>query len=54
MLAFPDLSELNAKWNTFIADPDWKKLSSSPRFNYEAIVSNISNLILNPTSYSQI
>jgi len=54
MLAFPDLSELDAKWKTFIADPDWKKLSSSPRFNYEAIVSNISNLILNPTSYSQI
>lgn len=54
MLSFPDLSELNAKWKAFGSDPDWKKLSSSPRFNFEAIVSNISNLILNPTSYSQI
>jgi hypothetical protein len=54
MLSFPDLSELNAKWKAFGADPDWKKLSSSPKFNFEAIVSNISNLILNPTSYSQI
>ena len=54
MLSFPDLSELNAKWKAFSADPDWKKLSSQSEYNYEAIVSNISNLILNPTSYSQI
>jgi hypothetical protein len=54
MLSFPDLSELNAKWKAFGSDPDWKKLSSSPKFNYEAIVSNIANLILNPASYSQI
>jgi hypothetical protein len=54
MLSFPDLSELDAKWKAFQTDPDWKKLSSSPKFNYEAIVSSISNLILRPTSYSQI
>ena len=54
MVSFPDLSELDAKWKAFFAHPDWKKLSSSPRFNYEAIVSNITNLILRPTSYSQI
>lgn len=54
MLSFPDLAELNAKWKAFGANPDWKKLVASPKFNYEAIVSNISNLILNPTSYSQI
>jgi hypothetical protein len=54
MLSFPDLAELNAKWKVFSNDPDWKKLSSSPKFSYEPIVSNISNLILNPTSYSQI
>ncbi len=54
MLSFPDLSELNAKWKAFGSNPDWKKLSSSPKYNYESIVSNISNLILNPTSYSQI
>jgi NIPSNAP len=54
MLAFPDLAELNAKWKAFSADPEWKKLSGSSKFSYEAIVSNISNLILNPTTYSQI
>jgi len=54
MLSFPDLAELNAKWKAFGSDPDWKKLSTSPQFSYEAIVSNIANLILNPKSYSQI
>ncbi|MBV9156310.1 MAG: NIPSNAP family protein [Acidobacteriaceae bacterium] len=54
MLSFPDLSELNAKWKAFGSDPDWKKLNTSPKFNYESIVSNITNLILSPASYSQI
>lgn len=54
MLSFPDLAELNAKWKNFGSHPDWKKLSSQPEYSYEQIVSNITNLILNPTSYSQI
>ena len=54
MLSFADLPELNAKWDVFRNDPEWKKLSGSPRYAYEAIVSNIDNLILSPTSFSQI
>ena len=54
MLTFPDLAELTARWKVFGADPAWNKLKSSPRYAYEEIVSNISNLILSPTSYSQI
>jgi hypothetical protein len=54
MLSFPDLAEMDAKWNAFSSDPEWKKLSGSPRYNFEPIVSNITNLILTPTSYSQI
>jgi hypothetical protein len=54
MVSFPDLDELNAKWKAFGADPGWKKLSGSSKFNYEPIVSNVSNLVLNPTSFSQI
>jgi hypothetical protein len=54
MLSFADLSELNDKWKAFSSDPDWKKLSNSPRYSFEPIVSNITNLILNPASYSQI
>lgn len=54
MLSFTDLTELNAKWDVFRSDPEWKKLSSSPTYGFEAIVSNISNLILSPATYSQI
>jgi hypothetical protein len=54
MLSFPDLAELEKGWAAFSADPDWKKLSSSPRYSYEAIVSDISNLVLSPLSASQI
>ena len=54
MLSFTDIDELNANWAKFVADPDWKQLSTSPRYAYESIVSNISNLVLNPLSASQI
>jgi hypothetical protein len=54
MLSFADMNDLNAKWDVFRDDPAWKKLRSSPRYSFEEIVSNISNLILSPTTYSQI
>jgi hypothetical protein len=54
MLSFADMNDLNAKWELFRTAPAWNKLRSSPRYNYEEIVSNISNLVLSPTTYSQI
>jgi hypothetical protein len=54
MLTFADTHELESNWAAFSADPAWKKLSTSPRYAYESIVSNISNLILSPLSASQI
>lgn len=54
MLGFPDLAERTKMWKAFGADPGWKKLSSASRYNFEEIVSNITNVILSPTSYSQI
>jgi hypothetical protein len=54
MLSFANLTELEKSWTAFSSDPDWKKLQNSPRYNYEAIVSNISNLILSPLAASQI
>ncbi|HEY2038738.1 MAG TPA: NIPSNAP family protein [Edaphobacter sp.] len=54
MLTFPDIEALNAGWDRFRADPDWKKLSADPRYSYEAIVSNVDSLLLSPTPYSQI
>lgn len=54
MLSFADVAELNAKWDVFRNDPAWKKLSGDQRYAYEQIVSNIDNLYLSPTAYSQI
>ena len=54
MLSFTDLADLELRWKAFGADPAWIKLKDSPRYNYEEIVSNVSNLILTPTAYSQI
>ncbi|AXC14816.1 hypothetical protein ACPOL_5568 [Acidisarcina polymorpha] len=54
MLSFPSMEELNARWAVFGADPNWKKLSSSPRYAFEEIVSSITNLILTPLTCSQI
>ena len=54
MLHFSGMAELETNWATFSADPAWKQLSTSPRYNYESIVSNITNLILRPLACSQI
>jgi NIPSNAP len=54
MLTFADLADMDAKWQKFGSDPEWVKLRSSQRYAYEEIVSNITNLILKPTAFSQI
>lgn len=54
MLSFADMQALQTGWDAFSADPDWKKLLASPRYNYEAIVSNVSNLVLHPLAASQL
>jgi hypothetical protein len=54
MLSFADQAELEARWNAFRDDPEWKKLSASPRFASDQIVTNITNLVLSPLGCSQI
>ena len=54
MLSFANLAELDAKWDVFRNDPAWKKLSTNPRYAFDPIVSNITNLILSPLDCSQI
>jgi NIPSNAP len=54
MLAFTDTAELEAQWDAFRNDADWKKLSTNPRFAFDQIVTNISNLMLSPLDCSQI
>jgi hypothetical protein len=54
MVTFADIAEREISWSKFGADPDWKKLSSSPEFGDPEMVSNISNAILRPAPHSQI
>jgi hypothetical protein len=54
MVSFPELADLDGKWDAFRNHPDWKKLSAEARFSFEPIVSNIDSLILRPASFSQI
>jgi NIPSNAP len=54
MLASASLDDRNKHWATFGADPDWKKLRSTPGFSDAEIVSNITNVLLRPVEYSQV
>ena len=54
MLSFTDASELDARWEIFRNDPAWKKLEADPRFGFDQIVTNITNLMLSPLDCSQI
>jgi len=52
MLTFTDMAARDAAWSAFSKDPDWKKLSGDPQ--YRDNVSAITDIILEPTSYSQV
>jgi hypothetical protein len=54
MLTFENMAEREKNWSQFVADPEWKKMSTTPGYTDVEIVSNISNIFLRPTPYSQI
>jgi len=54
MLTFENMAAHDKSWGTFGSDPEWKKLSSTPGYTDPEIVTNISNVFLRPTPYSQI
>ena len=55
MLSFPDMAALEASWEKFGADPDWKKLSNDAKYKFDPpTVSNITSLVLRPLACSQI
>jgi hypothetical protein len=54
LLVFDDMPAHDANWKTFIGDPEWKKLSTTPGYTDPEIVSNINNVFLRPAPYSQI
>jgi hypothetical protein len=52
MVTIPDMAARDAAWSRFGQDPEWKTLSADPQ--YRDNVSAISDIILQPTAYSQI
>ncbi len=54
MLVFPDQATREKNWARFVADPEWKKLSTTPGYTDAEIVADIHNVLLRPTAYSQI
>jgi hypothetical protein len=54
LLVFPDLTTRDRSWDTFRADPEWKKLSATPGYTDAEIVTNINNVILKPAAFSQV
>ena len=54
MVSLPDIAEIDVRWTAFRADPDWLKLSAQPKYASEAIVTNITNLVLRAAPFSQI
>lgn len=54
LLTFPDMAARERSWDTFRADLEWKNLSATPGLTDPEIVTNISNMVLKPTAYSQI
>lgn len=54
MVVFDDMAAHDKCWAAFGADPEWKKLSTTPGYTNADIVSNISNVFLKPMACSQI
>jgi hypothetical protein len=54
MLVYEDMAARDKAWSAFSADPEWRKLSTTPGYTDPEIVTSISNTYLRPTGYSQI
>ncbi|MEO7190719.1 MAG: NIPSNAP family protein [Vicinamibacterales bacterium] len=54
MLVYEDMAAHDKQWSAFSADPEWRKLSTTPGLTDPDIVTNISNSYLRPTAYSQV
>jgi hypothetical protein len=52
MLVFENMESRYKKWDIFRSHPDWLKLKANTY--YKGTVSNITDIILQPTSFSQI
>lgn len=54
MLTFDDMADHDKSWGTFGSSPEWNKLKSVPDYADAKLISKITAIFLQPTSYSQI
>ena len=54
MLSIGSMGERDKAWAAFSSDPQWKALTSSPKFSPGPNVVNITNYFLAPAPYSQV
>jgi len=54
MVTYSDMAARDKAFGTFIADPEWKTLSTMPEYSKIELVTTISSAFLRPASYSQI
>ena len=54
LLTYDDMAAREKAWDAFRVDPEWRKLSAMPEYADAEIVSNIGNVLLRPTAYSQL
>ena len=54
MLSIGSMEEREKAWAAFGSDPQWKQLTSSPKFSSGPNVVNITNYFLSPAPYSQV
>jgi hypothetical protein len=54
MLGFENAEARDKGWSAFGGDAEWQKLRATPGYTDNEIVSDISNVLLRPTAYSQI
>jgi hypothetical protein len=54
MLTHENLAARDKNWSGFGGDPEWRKLAQTPGYSDAEIVSNITDILLRPASYSQI
>ena len=54
MLVFENMAMRDKNWGAFGSDPEWQKLNRTPGYTDAEILTNVSNVFLRPTPYSQI
>ena len=54
MLVYADMAAREKAWTAFREDPEWLKLRSTPGYTNAEILTNVTNLLLRPTDYSQL